>query len=148
MALAFCVDHPDALGEAFAAHDEYLAIFSHFVRSDDDEKIRMLTPKDDYYTAPFCFMPRNDNSNITSGFLVFTAQVPWLHGSPTKGGDDRAHHQAQAWMRERGAMDPPIIGTVEDFQRRLCLNDERGLFTFTEDGCYPSPEDISQALGK
>lgn len=31
MALAFYVDKPDSLSSVFAAHDEYLAVFSYFL---------------------------------------------------------------------------------------------------------------------
>jgi hypothetical protein len=59
MALAFYVDNPDALAKAFAAHDEYMAVLTYFVRG-KNSKCRMLTPDgDNYYSAPFCFMPKH-----------------------------------------------------------------------------------------
>ena len=77
MALAFYVDNPDALAKAFAAHDEYMAVLTYFVRG-KNSKCRMLTPDgDDYYSAPFCFMPKHlpppgggagvDNGNGSNG---------------------------------------------------------------------------------
>ena len=178
MALAFYVDNPDALAKAFAAHDEYMAVLTYFVRG-KNSKCRMLTPDgDDYYSAPFCFMPKHlpppgggagvDNGNGSNGngngngsnrgggggrggggtgYLVFTSQVPWLHGNPKSDRNERAHYQAEDWMRDRGGLDPPFIGTVEDFQHKMGLG-EGGVHAFTSDGCYPACDEISQALGE
>lgn len=148
MALAFFLNDPSGLASAFAAHDEYSAILSFYASG--GSKTRTLQPGDDYYAAPFCFLPKNDRA----GFLVFVPAVPWLHGNPGCAVEDddgnvedgtRAHHDAVQWMERRGDRNPPILGTVEEFQRKLCLN-EMGVQTFTRDGCYPSKEDISQAL--
>ena len=101
MALAFYVDKPDGLATAFASHDEYMAIFTYFLRGKDSENKDSVIPLspdvDECYTAPYCFMPKpnnhhhndyNHNHNQYSqqqqhhhkhaGFLVFAAQVPWL----------------------------------------------------------------------
>ena len=102
----------------------------------------MMTPDDDFYTAPFCFMPKNRKG----GFIVFTAQVVWLHGNPL-GESERAHHKAHEYMELKGKYDPPHLGTVEKFMTTLSLK-EQDIFTFTSDGCYPTKQDISQALGK
>jgi hypothetical protein len=50
-------------------------------------------------------------------------------------------------MRDRGGLDPPHIGTVEEFQHKMGLG-ESGVHAFTSDGCYPACEEISQALGE
>ncbi len=164
MALAFYVDGPDAIARAFAAHDEYTAVFTYYVRG-KDVKCRMLTPdNDNHYSAPYCFLPKyqhhgnNNNSNgassgrggtnnSTSGYLVFSSQVPWLHGNPKSDGSDRAHYQAEEWMKERGKLEPPHIGTVEEFQSKMGLR-EMDVYAFTTDGCYPTCDEISQALGE
>ena len=91
-----------------------------------------MTPDDDFYTAPFCFMPKNRKG----GFIVFTAQVVWLHGNPL-GESERAHHKAHEYMELKGKYDPPHLGTVEKFMTTLGLK-ERNIFTFTSDGCYPT----------
>lgn len=138
MALAFWVDgSPDGLAAAFAAHDEFLSIFSYFANG---KRQYMMTPDDDFYTAPFCFMPKNHRE----GFIVFTPQVPWLHGNPL-GESERAHHRAYEYMELKGKYNSPRLGTVEKFMTTLGLK-ERDIFTFTSDGCYPTKQDISQAL--
>ena len=86
MALAFYVNGPDDIAHAFAAHDEYLAIFTHFYfHSRKEENLRALRPDiDDYYSAPDCFLPccKERRGDEDGGFLVFTYMVPWLHGNP------------------------------------------------------------------
>ncbi|KAL3816976.1 hypothetical protein ACHAXA_011764 [Cyclostephanos tholiformis] len=166
MALAFYVDGPDSIAKAFAAHDEYTAVFTYYVRG-KNPKCRMLTPdEDNYYSAPFCFLPKyqqqqqqhhqnngggggagggSSSSSSSSGYLVFTSQVPWLHGNPRSDRSDRAHYQAEEWMKERGRLDPPYIGSVEEFQAKMGLR-EMDVHTFTIDGCYPTCDEISQAL--
>ena len=161
MALAFYVDGPDAIARAFAAHDEYMAVFTYFVRG-KNAKCRMLTPDGDvYYSAPFCFMPKQrahpppprGNGNVEvgggagAGYLVFTSQVPWLQGNPKSDQRGGAHYQAEDWMRERGKLEPPHVGTAEDFQGKMGLG-EMDVHAFTPDGCYPACEEISQALGE
>jgi hypothetical protein len=112
-------------------------IVSFFVHGEQE---RALTPKDDYYTAPFCFLQNHRNGEL----LVFTCRVPWLHGNPF-GAPDRAHHRAHAWMREKGTREGPHLGTVEAFAATLDL-DERRVHAFTPDGCYPALEDITRGL--
>ena len=73
--------------------------------------------------------------------------MPWLHGNPKSDRSERAHYQAEEWMRDRGGLDPPYIGTVEEFQANMGLG-ESGVHTFTGDGCYPACDEISQALGE
>lgn len=190
MALAFYVNGPNDLPRAFAAHDEFMAIFTHvYFRSRKQSDIRALRPdNDNFYSAPYCFMPKNlpvtknndseqqnrgrfssnSNNKSGSGFLVFTCQVPWLHGNPAwRGGSNnsnsdhppwnsnnhhleqqqRAHVQAKEWMEEQGALKAPHIGTVEEFQSATNLNlNEWSVHTFTVDGGYPTAEDISQYL--
>mmetsp|Transcript_19113 Transcript_19113/g.40291 ORF Transcript_19113/g.40291 Transcript_19113/m.40291 type:complete len:242 (-) Transcript_19113:275-1000(-) len=138
MALAFWVDsRPDGVAAAFAAHDEYLSIFSYFANG---QTKYMMTPNDQFYTAPFCYMPKSRKG----GFIVFTCQVPWLHGNPL-GESERAHHRAHEYMELKGKYDVPHLGTVEKFMTTLGLK-ERDIFTFTNDGCYPTKRDISEAL--
>lgn len=138
MALAFWVDaKPGGIVAAMCAHDEYLSLFSYYFAGKTQY---MMTPDDDFYTAPFCFMPKHRRG----GFMVFTTQVPWLHGNPL-GETERAHDKARETMENRGKHDKPYLGTVEKFMLDLGLK-ERDIFTFTSDGCYPSKRDISQAL--
>lgn len=174
MALAFFVDSPDGLGTAFAAHDEYMAVFTFFVRGKIPPKNRApLSPDvDDCYMSPYCFMPKLNNNHEQhqhqyshnqqnqhrgkgdqqkqhTGYLIFVAQVPWLELNPpqTTTVTNTPHQQALDWMRRNSKASAPILGTVEDFQDRLRLKDEE-VFTFTKDGCYPTVWDVSQALGK
>lgn len=148
MALAFYVDghNKHAFAEAFAAHDEYLAMFSYFVH-DQEAEPKMLMPNHDYYSAPFCFLPKS----ATNGFLVFTHMVPWLTGNPVERDnrdreDERPHDLAWRCQNRDGKFDAPHIGTAEGLQRRVCLKEE-DVITFTKDGGYPTKEDVSQALG-
>ena len=81
-----------------------------------------MTPDDDFYTAPFCFMPKNRKG----GFIVFTAQVVWLHGNPL-GESERAHHKAHEYMELKGRYlnqieyNLPHLGTVEKLMTTLGL---------------------------
>ena len=174
MALAFFVDSPDGLGTAFAAHDEYMAVFTYFVRGKIPPKnCAPLSPDvDDCYMSPYCFMPKLNNNHEQhqhqyshnnqhqhrgkgdqqkhhTGYLIFVAQVPWLELNPpqTTTVTNTPHQQALDWMRRNSKASAPILGTVEDFQDRLGLKDE-DVFTFTKDGCYPTVWDVSQALGE
>ena len=176
MALAFSVNGPDDIAHAFAAHDEYLAIFTHFYfRSQRGENLRALRPDiDDYYSAPYCFLPRRNNSNRPSnssgsGFLVFTCMVPYVHGNPawsySRGNNNnnnnanqqqhhRAHYQAKEWMEENctrnSKLKAPHIGSVEEFSSSTSLNlgCEFSIITFTNDGGYPTWKHVSQSFGK
>lgn len=141
MALAFWVDgRPDGVAAAFAAHDEYTAIFGYFFRGGED-KTRPLTPADAFFTAPCCFLPKHRDG----GFIIFTPGVPWLHGNPFENLRERAHHRAHEWMRDRGRAEAPHLGTLEVFQRTLKL-EEGDVYTFTEDGAYPATADVNCAL--
>eukprot|EP00584_Thalassiosira_punctigera_P014704 CAMPEP_0172552560 /NCGR_PEP_ID=MMETSP1067-20121228/45836_1 /TAXON_ID=265564 ORGANISM="Thalassiosira punctigera, Strain Tpunct2005C2" /NCGR_SAMPLE_ID=MMETSP1067 /ASSEMBLY_ACC=CAM_ASM_000444 /LENGTH=231 /DNA_ID=CAMNT_0013340563 /DNA_START=175 /DNA_END=870 /DNA_ORIENTATION=- len=145
MALAFWVDgRPGSVASAMCAHDEYLSLFAYHLsggrgRGGAPRHFR-LTPDDDFYSAPYCFMPKHRRG----GFLVFTTRVPWLHGNPL-GEADRAHDRARETMESRGKYEKPFLGTVEKFMVDLGLK-ERDVYTFTDDGCYPTQRDISQAL--
>ncbi|KAL7527920.1 hypothetical protein ACHAXR_002191 [Thalassiosira sp. AJA248-18] len=147
MALAFFVDgrQQDCLATAFAAHDEYLSVLGFFVNGPKTKKC--MTPENDFYSAPFCFMPKNKKE----GFLVFTTQVPWLQdhlrdGRLVETEAERAHHaKAHDWQEREGRFKAPHLGSVEQFQRILSLR-ERDIFTFTSTGCYPTKEEISQSL--
>ena len=145
MALAFTVDcEPDSIAYAFAAHDEYLSIFNHYANGG---KHHTMTPAEEYYTVPFCFMPMlNRGRSNARGFIVFTAQVPWLHGFP-RDEDKCLHEKAREYQKNKGEFDEPVVGTVEQFQDRLHLK-EHQWFPFTHSGNYPSKEEISQELGK
>lgn len=147
MALAFYIDghHKDAIAEAFAAHDEYLSIFSYYLNN--KQKNILLTPTNcEYFPAPFCYLRKTTNT----GFLVFTfVGVPWLHGNYSKEKSDLcAHAVAAEHQRHRGQYEPPHLGSVEKFQDYLQIHTEVGVCTFTKDGCYPTREDVSQALGE
>jgi len=142
MALAFRIKDPDDFGMLFSAYDEYTSILNSLFG-------RVLTPNDDYYTAPWCFMPTSDNS----GFVVFTCQVPWLEHTSTS--DDcikkslfrKARKMMEDnWYRDNERQnDIPFVNYPEDMQKILRLRDS-DLITFTEDGCYPDKNDISQEL--
>lgn len=128
----------------FAAYDIYSSIINDLFG-------RVLTPDDDFFTAPFCFMPESEYG----GFIVMTCQVPWLHGhghipgTSQKQDDWREQHfqRAREMMREYS---PDIISPfVEKGPERMqyfLMLDEEDIFTFTKDGCYPGKDDISQAL--
>ena len=185
MALAFYINGPDDIAHAFAAHDEYLAIFTHyyFRSRKGEENVRALRPDvDDYYSAPYCFLPKRNNNNnrsnntngssssssCTSGFLVFTCMVPYLHGNPwtcennnnkqqQQQQHQRAHYQAKEWMEENcnnknsnngNKSRAPHVGSVEEFASSTHLNiaSEYNIFTFTIDGGYPTCMDVSSSL--
>jgi len=59
--------------------------------------------------------------------------------------NERAHDKAREVMESRGKWEKPYLGTVEKFMIDLGLK-EGDIYTFTEDGCYPTTRDISQAL--
>ena len=165
MALAFYINGPDDIAHAFAAHDEYLAIFTHYYfrsRKGEENVVRALRPDvDDYYSAPYCFLSWKDGGSSTrtdGGFLVFTCMVPYLHGNPwirenveyqTMDVGTRAHHQAREWMKLKGTFKgrTPHVGTVENFQTEMKLGyNDRGVYTFTVDGGYPTWKDVSESL--
>jgi hypothetical protein len=174
MAIAFFVDNPDGLASAFAGHDEYMAILTFFVRGGNNAKnkeYKALSPDcDECYTAPYCFLPQHNSKHQHShqqnrhqypnrfkgeqqqhaGYLIFVPQVPWLtHDNPMTPKTERPHHQAWKYMSTRGHTPPPILGSsVEEFQEKMGLWEEEDIFTFTNNGGYPTIHDISQALGK
>mmetsp|Transcript_13580 Transcript_13580/g.29531 ORF Transcript_13580/g.29531 Transcript_13580/m.29531 type:complete len:376 (+) Transcript_13580:221-1348(+) len=146
MALAFRVSHPDDFARMFAAYDEYSSIINDLFG-------RVLTPDDDFYTAPWCFMPDGD----CGGFVVFTAQVPWLHGHghvlgthrDTQNSREQHFQRASRRMRDCAVCHPEDIPCVEMGPEKMQLLmelDDDDIFTFTKDGCYPGKDDISQAL--
>jgi len=59
MALAFRIKDPEDFGILFSAYDEYTSILNSLFG-------RVLTPNDDYYTSPWCFIKNGD----TSGYVV------------------------------------------------------------------------------
>mmetsp|Transcript_17909 Transcript_17909/g.27105 ORF Transcript_17909/g.27105 Transcript_17909/m.27105 type:complete len:145 (+) Transcript_17909:84-518(+) len=142
MALAFWVDNrPNGIATTMSAHDEYLSLFSYYFAN---KTHYTMTPEDDFYSAPYCFMPKHRRG----GFVVFTTRVPWLHGNPLgESVNERAHDKAREVMESRGKWEKPYLGTVEKFMIDLGLK-EGDIYTFTDDGCYPTTRDISQALGK
>jgi len=161
MALAFYINGPDDIAHAFAAHDEYLAIFTHYYFRSRKEDVRALRPDvDDYYSAPYCFLSWKDGGSSTrdGGFLVFACMVPYLHGNPwtrenveyqTMDDGTRAHHQAGEWMKQKGTFKgrTPHVGTVEKFQTEMKLGyNDGGVYTFTADGGYPTWKDVSESL--
>ena len=189
MALAYYVDNPDGLAKAFAAHDEYMAIFTYFFRGETTDCKPLSPDVDECYMSPYCFMPKHHNDHGYNnnnkhqqysdphlqyqqrargeqprqhgGFLIFVAQVPWLESylpisSPSNNNykiykedlDRRGPHQeAMTWMKHDSKSTTPILGSVEEFQYKLGLQDEE-MFTFTKDGCYPTEWDVSQSLGE
>mmetsp|Transcript_26454 Transcript_26454/g.55264 ORF Transcript_26454/g.55264 Transcript_26454/m.55264 type:complete len:227 (+) Transcript_26454:223-903(+) len=140
MALAFWVDNrPNGIATTMSAHDEYLSLFSYYFAN---KTHYTMTPEDDFYSAPYCFMPKHRRG----GFVVFTTRVPWLHGNPLgESVNERAHDKAREVMESRGKWEKPYLGTVEKFMIDLGLK-EGDIYTFTDDGCYPTTRDISQAL--
>ena len=76
MALAFRITNPADIPRLFASHDEYCSILNELFE-------RTLTPHDDYYTAPWAFMPTggdDDDDDDDGGYIIFTCRVPWTHG--------------------------------------------------------------------
>ncbi|KAL9189454.1 hypothetical protein ACHAXT_009129 [Thalassiosira profunda] len=138
MALLYKIHNPDDFGKVFAAHDQYCSFLNELFG-------RMLTPEDDYYTAPFCFLPTSD----ISGFVVFTCRVPWLHGHGARGkrADSNFAH-ARYQVKECG-FDPEdvpyVLPSVEKIHDHFSCGEE-DIYTFTGDGCYPSKKDITPAL--
>jgi len=148
MALAFRIKDPDEFGILFSAYDEYTSILNSLFG-------RVLTPNDDYYTAPWSFMPQADN-----GFIIFTCNVPWYHNDTSKRCimkkvplENRKNYFEKAlqimkknWRHDKERHgDIPFLDTPEDMQEILRLCDSN-LITFTEDGCYPDKNDISREL--
>lgn len=134
MAVCYRVEEPDDLGRMFAAHD----LFSSLVNALFG---RTLGPDDDYYAAPWAFLP--DRSRDV-GHVVFTCRVPWLHGRPPRGGHLRRAREVM--VREcADATMVPRVGTAEAVQDWLRL-DECDVHAFTADGCYPSARDVSRRL--
>jgi len=141
MALAFRIKDPEDFGILFSAYDEYTSILNSLFG-------RVLTPNDDYYTAPWSFMPQADN-----GFIIFTCNVPWFEHTSTS--DDcikkslfrKARKMMEDnWYRDNERQnDIPFVNYPEDMQKILKLRDS-DLITFTNDGCYPNKDDISQEL--
>jgi len=142
MALAFRIKHPEDFGMLFSAYDEYTSILNSLFG-------RVLTPNDDYYTSPWCFMPNSDNS----GFVVFTCQAPWFEHTSTsdKCIEKSLFQKAREimkdnWYRDNERQnDIPFVKYPENMQKILNLR-ERDLITFTNDGCYPDKNDISREL--
>ena len=161
MSIAFYISDGNSIGKAFAARDEYFAVFTYYV-SGQEIPPRALSPSHQYFLSPYCFLPKykteryrnGSHRTCQGGYIVFTSQVPWLHGTPPKDElrhdrETRAHWQAKEWMSEKGTLRDraPEVGSVEHFVDALGLK-EREVYTFTPDGCYPSKEEISQDLGK
>lgn len=151
MALAFYVDKPDSLSSVFAAHDEYLAVFSYFLNGGEVPADIILTPDSNHYSAPYCFLPKKYDKRtgrVAAGFIVFTCLVPWLNGNPKAEQGETAHKKAKDWMGNRSRLSDnftPHLGSVENFQESLNVGEEE-VYTFTADGYYPTKEDVSQAL--
>lgn len=151
MALAFRIKDPDEFGILFSAYDEYTSILNSLFG-------RVLTPDDDYYTAPWCFMPTSEHG----GFIVFTCQVPWYHNDTSKrcivknvDYDRRENYFESAlqimknnWYFDEEydrRSDVPFVGLHDRIIKRFDL-DEEDIITFTNDGCHPDKDDISQSL--
>jgi len=162
MALAFRIKDPDDFGILFSAYDEYTSILNSLFG-------RVLTPDDDYYTAPWCFIKNGD----TSGYVVFTSQVSWMHHNSSKRcivkevpheneyytsfkrvpREHRKNYFVEAreimkdnWYRyDDRNIDIPYVVLPESILQHFKL-DEEEIITFTSDGCYPDKNDVSQAL--
>ena len=150
MALAFRIKHPEDFGMLFSAYDEYTSILNSLFG-------HVLTPDDDYYTAPWSFMPTSDNS----GFIVFTCQVPWYHNDTSKRCitkkvplEHRKNYFEKAlqimknnWRYDQNRKgDIPYVLNAEEIQFKQLELYEEEIITFTTDGCYPDKNDISQSL--
>ncbi len=148
MALAFRITNSEDFGRLFASYDEYSSIVNMLFG-------RALSPSDDYYTAPYAFMPGGE----VGGFVVMTCRVPWLHGH---GNLPDSHHDKGTWREQYFAQALDIMTKCDMFssgddipkveakgaeyiQMRLDL-EEREVFTFTNDGCYPTEDDDIEEL--
>ena len=162
MALAFRIKHPEDFGMLFSAYDEYTSILNSLFG-------RVLTPDDDYYTSPWCFIKNGD----TSGYVVFTSQVSWMHHNSSKRcivkevpheddyytsfkrvpNEHRKNYFVEAreimkdnWYRyDDRNIDIPYVVLPESILQHFKV-DEEEIITFTSDGCYPDKNDISQEL--
>ena len=149
MALAFRIKDPDDFGILFSAYDEYTSILNSLFG-------RVLTPDDDYYTAPWSFMPQADN-----GFIIFTCNVPWYHNDTSKrciSKEVPLEHRKDYFMKAKQIMknnwryeqnrkgDIPYVLNAEEIQFKQLELYEKEIITFTSDGCYPDKNDISQEL--
>jgi len=162
MALAFRIKNPEDFGMLFSAYDEYTSILNSLFG-------RVLTPNDDYYTSPWCFIKNGD----TSGYVVFTSQVSWMHHNSSKRcivkevpheneyytsfkrvpREHRKNYFVEAreimkdnWYRyDDRNIDIPYVVLPESILQHFKV-DEEEIITFTKDGCYPDKNDISQEL--
>jgi hypothetical protein len=84
------------------------------------------------YLAPFAFIDSLNNS----GYLVFTAQVPWLHD---------LHRFVIDEMKYDGRRNVPHV--CDDLEKAVYKEIgwwEEHLYPFTTDGCYPNVNDVEE----
>mmetsp|Transcript_27991 Transcript_27991/g.44008 ORF Transcript_27991/g.44008 Transcript_27991/m.44008 type:complete len:328 (-) Transcript_27991:149-1132(-) len=147
MALAYPISNVKDLIHAFAAKDEFISALSFYLHNQD---YYIMDPNDDYYVAPYCFMPTNKqhhrqrvvvdshhNNHPSAGFLVFSSMAPFIKKD--------AHDDTQNLLERDGYHPTPHIDTIEKFQKSLHLA-EHEIYTFTTDGCVPTADDVSQEL--
>eukprot|EP00573_Skeletonema_grethae_P004654 CAMPEP_0201699742 /NCGR_PEP_ID=MMETSP0578-20130828/25266_1 /ASSEMBLY_ACC=CAM_ASM_000663 /TAXON_ID=267565 /ORGANISM="Skeletonema grethea, Strain CCMP 1804" /LENGTH=329 /DNA_ID=CAMNT_0048186579 /DNA_START=17 /DNA_END=1006 /DNA_ORIENTATION=+ len=150
MALAYPISNVKDLIHAFAAKDEFISALSFYLHccNNQVDEYYIMDPTDDYYVAPYCFMPRRqqqqrrfENNNctttFTSGFLIFASMKPF--------GKKTEHEDARSLVEREGYHPIPHIDTIETFQKNLKLN-EMDIYTFTHDGCVPTAKEVSQEL--
>ena len=153
MSLAFKIRNLDDVIKAFAAKEEFISALT-LVRHD---KKYTMTPTDEYYVAPYCFLSTVNRQQSTLGYLIFSSMVPFGKTFPTHPfpkmnepeGYPGEHDEALDLMNRRGHHNTKgflfLAHTVEWFQERINCH-ERDIYTFTPDGCYPSLNDVSQKL--
>ena len=143
MSLAYPIEDIDDLIFSFAAKDEFISTLTCTLHLDLDladnssSEEYVMTPKDDYYVAPYCFIRTGGLYSRHVGFLVFSSMVPFV--------ERKGHELARRWVRRDRRHQLPHIGTMEHFQQTAGV-EENDIYTFTSDGCFPSAEDVSQEL--
>ena len=154
MSLAFRIRNLDDVIKAFAAKEEFISALT-LVRHG---KEYTMTPTDEYYVAPYCFMSTVNRARTSQlGFLIFSSMAPFGKTFPTfeipkmnePGGYPGEHDTALELMKTHGHHNTKnflFLGTVEWFQEESKCK-ERDIYTFTPDGYYPSLlHDVSQHL--
>lgn len=137
MSLAYSIKTVKDLAHAFAAADEFMSALSSILHPEPDSFT--MTPNEDWYVAPYCFMRTTAPRSKGEGFLVFSSMVPFVKTSE--------HLAAKVLVKRNGFHNHnvPFVDTIENFQDRLDLI-ESDIYTFTSDGCVPTAQDVSQEL--
>ena len=153
MSLAFKIRNLDDVIRAFAAKEEFISALT-LVRYD---KEYTMTPTDEYYVAPYCFLSTVSRHHSTAGYLIFSSMVPFGKTFPTfeipkmnePEGYPGEHDEALDLMNRRGHHNTKgflfLANNVEWFQEKIDCH-ERDIYTFTPEGYYPSLNDVSQKL--